>query len=405
MQFQYVAKSNGGALRQGVIQAESPAAARLQLKQQAMFVMSLGPASSAKRMQAKSAGRMSFGSRVSKRDLLMLTSQLSIMCKAGIDLAESIQNCAAQTKHPKLKKILDQVYRDIADGSTVSAALRKHTAVFGEFYVAGVAAGEASGSVSEVLQRLADLLRAEIRLRSSVSAAVSYPVILLSVSFLVLGALIFFVLPQFAKVFEQMEVPAPALTQMLLDFGSELRARSWLYLGGAAVLIVVLVKSWGTETARGLRDRIALHAPGLREVTQALLLGRTFRLMGTMLQNGVPLLEAIGLCRSSIRNTLYRRLFNQLEESVLNGRGIGQTLSASSYIPSGAAQMAFTAERTGKLDSVMQLVGQFYEDEGERRLQEMAKLLEPAIIVVMGLVVGCIVLAIMLPIFEFSSRS
>lgn len=403
MIYNYVAKSTKGEIRRGVLQADSSAAARQQLKQQSLFVMSMTAGRGAAVKQVAQPGL--FTKKVSKRDLLMLTSQLSIMAKSGIDLAECLQNAAAQCDHPRLKRVLDQVYKDVSDGNAVSSALRKHLDIFGEFYVAGIAAGEASGSVNEVLSRLADLLRAEIRLRASISAAIAYPVILLSVSMLVLSALIFFVLPQFSQVFVQMEVPAPALTQLLLDLGITLRTKWWLWGGILIAVIVAAVKTWKTDMARTVRDKFALNAPGFRDITRALLLGRTFRLMGTMLQNGVPLLEAIGLCRSSIGNIFYRKLFDDLEESVLNGRGLGQTLALSTFVPQGAAQMAVTAERTGRLDSVMQLVGQFYEDEGERRLQELAKLLEPAIIVVMGGVVGTIVMAIMLPIFEFSSRA
>jgi type II secretory pathway component PulF len=148
-----------------------------------------------------------------------------------------------------------------------------------------------------------------------------------------------------------------------------------------------------------------LNWPVVRKAMRPLLVGRTFRLVGTILQSGVPLVEAMRLGRESVRSSQYRHLFNALEQDVLNGKGIGGLLSATPFVPAGAAQMIQTAERTGKLGEVMQLVGEFYEDDGERQVRSLAKMLEPAIIVGMGVVVAFVVISVMLPLLDVSTMS
>ncbi len=403
MNYQYTAKAASGGASSGTIEAHSESEARQQLRQQGLFPLSMNT----ERQVAvpRSSSRKYFGRRVSKNDLLMLTSQLAIMCRSGIDLAEALKNAAKQCANPTLKKALDEAYSDVSDGKAVSVALNKHPHIFGNAYVASIAAGEASGCVPDVLTRLGEMLRNEIRLRSTLRSVLSYPIVLILVASMVLSALIFFVLPQFSKVFESMETPAPPFTQFLLDTSLFIREHSvWLgvLLAGTVFALFRLLYS---ETARRYWDDVLLNTVLIRDATRALLTGRTFCLLGTMLESGVPLLEAIQLCRSSVKNTLYRELFDMLEHDVLNGRGMGHALASTKIIPPGAAQMVLTAEQSGKLAQVMQTVGEFYEEDGERRVRESAKLLEPAIIVMMGFVVAVVVMSVMLPLLDFSTLS
>lgn len=399
MQFEYSAKSIAGQLMNGELDADSLESARRMLRDRDLFVTALKPAHQA------AVSMLAKRKSVTKRDLLMLTSQLSIMCQTGVDLAEAIESCAKQTTSVKLREALEFVHKDISDGMSVPRALRKHVDIFGETYIASVAAGEASGQMGEVLDRMAGLLRTQIRLRSTINGALGYPIVLTGVSLIVLSALIFFVLPQFGKIFEDMEIPAPMSTRFLLAVSSQLRTYTLYWAGGLVALLVGGLKAMKSNTFRRLVDRQLLNAFLIREVVRALFIGRTFRLMATMLESGVPLLEAIRLCKHSIQNIVYRDMFDQLETEVLNGRGIAETLAKCDFVPSGAAQMVNTAERTGRLGSVMTMIGEFYEEEGERRVQEMSKLLEPIIIVLMGAVVAFIVASVMLPMLSFSTAS
>lgn len=402
MLFQYTAKTTAGVTSSGVLEAESPSVLRQLLRDKGMFPLSMKPAAKGAAGGKKSGG-FSLSKKVPKRDLLMFTTQLVILSRSGVELAEALQISRDQCTNPKLRTALEQVYNDLSDGLSVSAALRRQSHIFGEAYVAGVMAGEASGQITEVLNRLADMLRNEIRLQSTLRAALSYPMVLMGVSVLVVAALIGFVLPQFSKVFESMEISPPAMTQMLLAVSSGFQEHVFLYSGGIVAAIVALVRLWPTPSFRRYRDKLALNLMLVKDVTRALNVGRSFRLLGTMLQSGVPLLDGLQLCGKTIGNSIYRELFDHLQQEVLSGRGIGVTLAGTPFVPSGAAQMVLTAEKAGRLGNVMQMVGEYYEDDGERRLQELAKLLEPAVIVVMGAIVAVIVASVMLPMLDISS--
>jgi type II secretory pathway component PulF len=404
MYFQYTAKSSAGAMTNGLIEAASLGEARQRLREQSLFVLSLAAQAAG---AAKAAGRtpQARGKRVQKTDILMLTSELAIMTQAGVDLAESLRNVAVHCPHRGLKQALDAVYQDVADGKPTSVALQRQSHVFGNAYVASIAAAEASGTMTQALRRLADLIRNEIRLRSAISSVLAYPLVLGVVATLVTSALMFFVLPQFAKVFDDLGSSPPATTKFLLNTASMIRENLLVGLVGIPLVGGGLWFFWLRHSIGRYWDAVMLNWPVVRKAMRPLLVGRTFRLVGTILQSGVPLVEAMRLGRDSVRSSQYRDLFNALEQDVLNGKGIGGLLSATPFVPAGASQMIQTAERTGKLGEVMQLVGEFYEDEGERQVRSLAKMLEPAIIVGMGIVVAFVVISVMLPLLDVSTMS
>jgi type II secretory pathway component PulF len=333
-----------------------------------------------------------------------ITSQLAVMCQTGLDLAEAIRVAASACRHPGMRRILNAVYEDISSGVKPSTSLERHGGrELGGAYVASIAAAEASGTVTEVLQRLTEMLRNEIRMRSGIMAAISYPAILLGVAFVVVNALVFFVLPQFSKVFEQMSRPTPPLTRVLLDGSSFIRS-NWVFIVlGVVVMTVGATQLWRLPAARRYVDWFVLNGYLLRSATRSLYAGRAFRLIGTLLQSGVPLLEAVRLCRGSVRNTLFRQFFDRIESDVETGNGIAGAVSEAEFVPPGASQMLATAERTGKLGFVLGLIGEHFEDEGEQRLKQLVRLAEPAVIVFLGGVVGMVVLAVILPLLDIST--
>jgi type II secretory pathway component PulF len=398
MQYAYTAKSMHGETSTGVVVADSLAQAQKQLREKGLYMVSAAAGGGAK------AKKMSKG-RVSKKDLVNLTSQLAIMTRAGIDIAGALQSLAKQATNATLKNALDGVYNDVMGGRPVSAAMKGYPAVFDNTYVASIAAGEASGKLPEVLDRLAQMQRAEMKLISTRRTLMAYPIILTSVSTLVILGLMFFVIPQFSGVFAQFNMALPAITQVLLTLSDELRKRWWLWIGATAGAIAGL-RAWKRSPGgRRWCDRTMLYTPPLRELTRCLMIGRAFRLLGIMIESGVPLIDCLRLTRASISNSLFQELFDGLEREVLNGHGLADALGTVDFMPAGATEMISTAERTGTLGMVTQVIGQFYEEEGETRLRELASLVEPIIICVMGSVVACVVLAVMLPMFDFATMA
>ena len=402
--FQYTAKSAAGESADGIISAESDVHARQLLRAEGLYPVSVKSKSSHAGKRRKATAKSS-GGKVRQTDLLMLTSQLSIMSQSGVDLADSFKGVASECDHPVLRKVLEQIYDDVSAGETVSASLGKHAEIFGTTYVVAVQAAEASGQMTEVLQRLTKLLRYEIRLKNTVKGILTYPAILFTVAALVCTALVLFVLPQFATVFEDLEKPVPPSTQFLLDVSVFVRSY-FLYLVPAVVGgSIVLWQCLKSESFRLIVDTMVLNMKGLGPAVQSLSAGRTFTLMGTMLQSGIPLLDALALCRTASGNRLLQKLFARLEEDVINGRGISPGMVAATCIPGGASQMISTAERSGRLGDVMQTVGEFYEEEGERQIRQAVKFLEPAIILTMGVFVSFIVMSVMLPLLDINSGS
>ncbi len=403
MRFTYTAKSIRGETASGVLVADSLLLAQKQLRQQGLFPTALTPAAE-KGGLARGIGLPS-RRRVPQKELMAFTSQLAIMTRAGIDIAGAVQSLARQCRNPTMKSTLEAVHQDILSGKPVSVAMKSHGRVFGEAYIASMAAGEASGRLADVLERLAAMQRAETRQRSTRRALLAYPIVLSSVSGLVILGLMFFVLPQFAGVFDRFGMSLPAITEVLLGVSRELRARWWLWVGLAAAAIFGLVAWRRSPSGRLAWDRMLVNGAIVRDVTRSLVTGRAFRLLGIMIDSGVPLVEGLRLTRSSIQNSLFRELFDRLEADVLNGRPLAESLATAPFVPGGATEMVSTAERTGTLGSVTQLIGEYYEEEGETRLRELASMIEPLIIVVMGVVVACVVLSVMLPMFDFATAA
>ena len=403
MLYSYKSKSLAGDIFSGTIEADSTVAAQQYLRKQGQLLLSISM--SHRGPFAESLLKLSRKKHVSKRDLLMLTSQLAIMSDTGVDLAEGVSQIAAQCINPKLRETLMSVHQDISEGIPIAAALEKHPSVFDAGYIATIAAGEASGRMAEVLDRLTNTLRNEIRTSSMLKTVLAYPIILTVLSVVVLGVLLFFVLPHFGEIFDEMKVPLPMMTEILLKLSKSLRNDLIYWSGGAAAIGAGCVQLWRSAAFRKKLDGAMLSTAVIRDVSRSLAIGRSFQLLGSMLQSGVPLLAALQLARGTVKNSVFRELFNGLETEVLNGRGIGAALAAAPFVPGGASQMVLTAEKTGRLGFVMHKVGAFYEDDGERRLQELSKYLEPMIIIFMGFLVAMVVLSIMLPMISLSQAS
>jgi type II secretory pathway component PulF len=403
MQFTYTAKSTTGDIQTGQISAADVDAVKRALREQSLFVIDV------RKKAGNTLWKSVFGARersgLSKRDLLSVTTQLAIMTRSGVDLASAFHSLSQQCGNASLRRILSQIHRDVTGGKSISDAMQTQAAVFGDAYVASVAAGEAAGKLPEVLRRLAQFQRTELRMRATIRTLLAYPVLLASVSSLVVLGLVTFVLPKFVDIFSQFEVPLPALTQVVVAASEVLREHLWLWLPALLCALVGLIVSRNIDSGRRKWDAAMLNTPLIREITRAFYIGRTFRLLGLMIESGVPLLEGLRLTRNSIRNALYRQLFDDLEESILNGRGLANSLINAGFVPAVAAEMVLTAERTGTLGMVTELMGEHYEEEGESKLREMATILEPLIIVVMGVIVATIVMAVMLPMFDIATMA
>lgn len=414
MQFQYRAKDRQGKFVDGQFEGDSPLVVRQRLRSQGLFALSvvaLQSRSSAPKVLSKkvSINASHFATsklpRVKTSDLIIALSQLSIMCQSGDDLAEALNTVANQCPVPRLQRVLLETYQDVSQGLKFSAALTKHPSVFNESMVAALAAGEQAGRIVDVLERTTRMMRKDQNLRSSMMAMLMYPAVLCAITSVVICSMLFFVLPQFATIFRDMDRAVPPLTSILLSLGSGLR-ENWIAIALVAGTVVVSGFSARKHPrVQRVFDHALLNALIIKGSIRALITGRVFRLLGTMLENGVPLLDSIRLCRKATRNSLFQDMFEKVEHEILQGEGMSQTLVDATFLPAGAAHMISTGERTGKLPAVLQSVGEYFEDEGERRLRTLVKMLEPAIIIGLGGVVAVVVLSIILPLLDVTTAS
>lgn len=341
--------------------------------------------------------------RVPKHEIANMTGQLAIMIKSGLDLSSALTSLVNQCERPALAAVLEDVNELVLSGNTFSQALKMHPEVFDGAYVATIAAAEASGRMAEVLKQLAAMQHSEVRLRGSIKGLATYPLLLTGISGGVIGILVVFVLPRFATIFQQYEVPLPVVTQALLAVAAEFRSRWWLWLPLVGGLLPAIAVWRSTDAGRRVIDATLLKGVVVRDVTKPLLVGRLCSMLGLLLESGVPLVEGLRLCRDAANNRLYKELLDEVEDSVVNGHGMGEVIGQSEIVPTSAREMLVTAERTGNLAEVAQLLGQYYEDEAETRMKQMVRIVEPLITVGMGLVVAVVVLSVMLPIFDLST--
>jgi type II secretory pathway component PulF len=401
MQFTYTAKTSGGDIQSGHMTAADMAAVKKSLREQKLFPIDV------RKKAADTMWRSLFGSRgrsgLSRRELLSMTTQLAIMTRSGVDLASAFESLAGQCRSASVRAVLTQVHRDVTGGKSISDSMQAQASVFGGAYVASVAAGEAAGKLPEVLNRLAQFQRSEIRIRASIRTLLAYPILLASVSSLVVIGLVTFVLPKFVDIFSQFDIELPLLTTLIVSASDLLRSNVWIWLPLLICALGGLIYSRHTAGGRRQWDAAMLNLFVVRDITRSFYVGRSFRLLGLMIESGVPLLEGIRLTRNAVKNALYQELFDQLEEAILNGRGLASSLINAGFVPPVAAEMVLTAERTGTLGTVTELMGEHYEEEGESKLRELATILEPLIIVCMGVIVATIVMAVMLPMFDIAT--
>lgn len=340
---------------------------------------------------------------LTKRDLLAITTRLTIMLRSGVDLADAVRSISLRGGSQAIERAMGSIYSALESGKSLSQALEAERHQFGGVLVASAAAGEASGKLIDVLGRLTQILKDDLRLQNSIRSSLSYPVVLLVVTLLVMSAMLFFVLPQFGGVYDSAGTVVPPWTAVMLDISQIARQYWW----GLILMVVALVVTCGyalrTPKGRMAIDRFVLRIPLLKTVFSLLLSGRLFRLQGALLSSGVAMVDVLRLTRDSTNNSCFTELSDEVERRVVNGEGVATALRECPFVPIEASEMVATAEISGQLGNVLQTLGDFYESEGEQKLRDVIKIAEPVIIVGMGLLIGAMVLSVMLPLLDLSS--
>jgi len=402
--YEYRALNVKGKKLKGIIDAESIIAARQKLRESNIFPTDLRVTSAQEKEQStKKRSVFSTLRRVSIREISVMTRQLATLLSGGLPLVSSLTALSSQMPNAQLKKTIAQIKEDINEGNSFARSISHFPRIFPPFYVNMVRAGEASGTLDIVLERLAEFSEKQEMLRGKIRAALAYPIFMFIIGSGVLFFLTTFVVPKITGIFEEMHQTLPGITVVLISVSSFLKSY-WLILLILIVLAYIATHYIFTKTSRGqhLFDRMKLSMPLFGSVVHRIALGRFSRTLGTLLQSGVPLLTALSIVRNVVDNRQMAEVIDQAMKDVEEGDNLSGTLAKSTLFPPMMIQMISAGEQSGMLEAMLYKVADSYENDVESRVMALTSMLEPIMILVMGLFVGYIVISILLPIFEMN---
>ncbi|MGQ9590743.1 MAG: type II secretion system F family protein [Planctomycetota bacterium] len=408
--YTYKAKKAGGGVVTGSLNAQNEAEAVGELRRQGLTVISLGVQRSAK--SGKDGGSSFFSlsltrkappaqkARVRSQDMVVFTRQLSTMISSGIALVESLEILAEQSNNLGFKAVLGEVAQDVRTGKDLSQALGRFPRIFPEIYVNMVRAGEASGQLDVVLTRLAEYQEAAENLKSEIKSAMTYPTVSLVMVFGIALFLLIFIIPKFEEMFHQMNVSLPAVTKGVLATSLFLK-NNFLYWGAVlTVAIVAVVQYCKTEKGQLARDWLFLRLPVFGPLFVKVAISRFSRTFATLIQSGVPILGALEIVSQTCGNKVVAGVITKASESVRQGETLGEPLGEGGVFPPMVTRMISIGEKTGALESLLEKISDFYDQQVRTTVESLTSLIEPVMIGIMGVLVGGMVLAIFLPIFK-----
>jgi general secretion pathway protein F len=401
--YEYTALDQGGKNVNGIIDADSPQAARQKLRGSGIFPVDVKETTGRPReLGSRTVSVSSLFKRVKPGEVSVATRQLSILLGAGVPLVGSLEALITQITNPLFKKIIAQVKESVNEGNSLAFALSRHPRIFSNVYVNMVRAGEASGSLDVVLDRLADLGEHQHALRGRFKAALAYPIFMFFVGSLVLFFLITFVVPNMTQIFKDMQQTLPLPTVVLIGVSNFLKSFWWLVAMAIAGAVFVLRQLIKTPRGRYVWDEVKLRAPVVGSIVQRIAIARFGMTLGSLLRSGVPLISAIQIVRNIVNNVIIAEVLDNAVEEIQAGKSLASPLAQSKWFPSIVIQMISVGEQSGELETMLGKVAETYEREVESQIMAMTAMLEPVMILVMGLVVGFIVVSILLPIFEMN---
>lgn len=400
--FEYEALDPVGRVKRGVITADSARLARRELRQSKLVPLKLEPAISARNEAATWLSRLNTP-RVSASDIMLMTRQLATMVSAAAPIEEALHTIAMQTESKALQKTVFAVRASVTEGARLSEAMALHPSVFSALYVSLVNAGELSGALGPILERLADHLEKSGRMRAKVTAALVYPLVLAAVASLVVLLLLVFVVPKVVDQFASLGQELPLLTRALIFISSALQSYGLFALVLMCLGGFVARRELKKPTQRKSLDAWILRLPVVGKVVRQHQAARLARTLGTLFSAGVPALDALTSAKATMTNAVLAEGVGSVINSVREGTSLSVALRSSKVFPPIVSYMAASGENSGRVDAMLDKAADQMEREFEAATTIAVGLLEPGIIVVMGAVVALIVMAILMPIFQLNS--
>ena len=407
-QYMYTAMDSKGKEQKGKIVADSETAAVAELKQKGMFPTSVKPVIAAKKTKKAGSGfNVALGPMVIKRkELTVLTRQLAILLSAGLPLIRSLRTLERQASNPAVKVVLGKTADTVEGGATFAEALSQNPKSFDKLYLNMVRAGEASGAMEIILDRLASFMEKSAKIAGKVKSAMVYPCVVLSVAGLTVTGLMIFIVPNFKKIFtELMEgEPLPGITQFVLNFSDLLKERWWIAIAFVFALIVffkILNKipqgKWGL-------DWVKYNMPLFGPIISRTAIARFSRTLGTLMASGVPVLNALSIVKETSGNEVVATAIQKVYDAVKEGEGIAAPLDQTKIFPAMVISMVEVGEETGKLPEMMDKIADTYEEEVDNAVSALTSMIEPLMIVGLAVIVGTIVVALFMPLAKIIEK-
>ncbi len=340
--------------------------------------------------------------KVTTRDIVIFTRQLSTMIDAGLPLIQGLDILGSQQENPTFKKMLKEIKTEVESGLTFADALKKFPKQFDKLFCNMVAAGEMGGILDDVLRRLATYMEKAEALKGKIKSALNYPVIVLAISFAVIAIIMIFVIPVFSKMFADFGSALPMPTQIVVNMSEFLKSYFFALAGGIIIFIFVMKKFYQTEKGRWIMDKMFLKAPVFGPLLKKVAVAKFSRTLGTLINSGVPIIEALNVAAGTAGNKIVEYAIRDVRTSISEGRTIAQPLMESGIFPGMVVQMISVGETTGALDAMLTKIADFYDEEVDTAVEGLTSMIEPLMITFLGGFIGGIIVAMYLPIFKMA---
>ena len=385
--FAYTAIATDGSTSSGTEKFDSRAAAELALYDRELRDIRV--------VEKRSVLQMDIaGSSVKRADLMHLSRQLAAFVRAGLPILDAVHTIAAESENASTRRVMHDIEDSLRAGERFSDCLDRHPKVFPEFYRGIVRSAELTGELDTVLVRLAGYIERDLEARRKIKSATMYPAVIIVMSIITVAVLASFVLPKFKVFFASLDAKLPLPTRMLLAVTDFLTSWWWALLGGFVAIVLIVFAVLQTERGKYGRDRLVLGIPVVGETIKYALCERFCRILASMVGAGVPLPESLRVATESLKNRVYIRALSTVSEAMLEGEGLTAPLAKVEMFPNTAVQMLRVGEETGTLDNQLEVTAQYYETELDYKIKKLTSLFEPAVIVVMGLLVGFVAVAL-----------
>jgi type IV pilus assembly protein PilC len=400
-QFNYKARNYRGEIFKGVVEAPNEEIAVDVLLDRGLFVITLEEA--ARKIFAKSKLHFSF-SRIKKKDIVIFSRQLAVMISANVPVVQSLKIIVAQTEKPRLSEIVSDIADEVESGSRFSAALARYPRVFSNFFINMIKSGETSGKLDEVLEYLADQEEKDYDLISKIKGAMIYPTFIVCGLIVVGIAMMIFVIPQLTAMLLASGAKLPLSTKILIGVSDTMRNYWWVLLVGVVALVVGFKQALKTSAGRRLYDTVKLRIPIFGRLFKMVYLTRFTQSLSTLIKGGVPLTAGLKIVEEVVGNRLYKDLIDKTIREVEDGNSVAAVFVESDIVPKLLSQMMAVGEKSGRLDEILDKISSFYAREIGNMVANLTSLIEPFIMVVIGVAVGGMVASIILPMYNLANE-